>query len=346
MRRKQPLQKATINDLNQRLIGIPLVAALGMLMSGGNSMIAITESFLLSGFFTFTLWHAIRWLVIQLRTRYPGLQNTKKRIFYQLGIGIPFTLLFMSSFCVCYGLVKFGTDLSLKPILINTSVGLIITIFISTIYECVYFFQQWKISLQEAEELKRQKVISQFETLKSQVNPHFLFNSLNTLTVLIEENQQQAVQFVQELSQVYRYVLNAREKNTVPLSEELQFIRAYLYLLRIRFGDHLQVELNVDPKLEHQHLPPLALQLLVENAIKHNIVSAAQPLRLRISAPGNGQLEVSNDLQKKTQTEHSSGFGLNSIIERYKLLGNASVLVNDQQGHFSVTLPLLDPLPA
>ncbi|MCA6365112.1 MAG: histidine kinase [Bacteroidetes bacterium] len=332
-----------INDLRERIIGIPLVGLLGMLMSRGGNMVSYLESFLLSLFFTFSLWHLIRYLVIKLRTKFPGLPNTRKRIIYQLGVGIPLTILFMSGFCINYGLFKYGAQFPLKPVIINTIIGLAITLFISTIYECVYFFQQWRLSLLEAQELKRQNILSQFETLKSQVNPHFLFNSLNTLTALIEESPPQAVQFVQQLSQVYRYVLQAREKNTVALSEELDFIRAYLYLQQIRFGDHLKAEIHTDLHSEQLHLPPLALQLLVENAIKHNVISSAQPLRLIISSDSSGELTVKNVLQKKSTPEIPGGFGLSSITQRYLLLGAKPVRINQDNDFFSVVLPLLQP---
>jgi two-component system LytT family sensor kinase len=335
--------KETINDLRERIIGIPLVGLLGMFLGRGSNKIEFLESFLLSTFFTFSLWHMMRYLVIVLRRNYPGLSNTRKRIIRQLAIGVPATLVFMSGFCTIYGLIKYGIELPLKPILINTLVGLIITLFISTIYECAYFFSQWKQSLLEAQELKRQNILSQFETLKSQVNPHFLFNSLNTLTTLIEEAPPQAVQFVQQLSQVYRYVLQAREKNTVALSEELDFIKAYLYLLQIRFGDHLKAEIQTDLHTEQLHLPPLALQLLVENAIKHNVISSAQPLQLIISSDSSGELTVKNVLQKKSTPETPGGFGLSSITQRYLLLGAKPVRINQDDGFFSVVLPLLQP---
>ncbi|MCU0435937.1 MAG: histidine kinase [Bacteroidia bacterium] len=343
MTTQENTKQESIKDLRERIIGIPLVGVLGMLMSRGGSMVSYLESLLLSLFFTFSLWHLMRYLVIRLRTKFPGLSNTRKRILYQLGIGIPVTILFMSGFCVNYGLFKYGSQLPMKPIIINTIVGLVITLFISTIYECAYFFKQWKQSLLEAQELKRQNIISQFETLKSQVNPHFLFNSLNTLTVLIEENQTQAVHFVQQLSQVYRYVLQAREKNTVALAEELDFIRAYLYLLQIRFGDHLKTEIETDAQTAQLHIPPLALQLLVENAIKHNVISAAQPLRLSISTNSSGELTVKNVLQKKNTPETPGGFGLSSIMQRYHLLGAKPVRIMQEEGFFSVVLPLLQP---
>jgi two-component system, LytTR family, sensor kinase len=336
-------KKETINDLRERIIGIPLVGLFGMLLGRGSSGISYTESLLLSLFFTFSLWHLIRFLVIRLRSKFPGLAYTRKRIVYQLGIGIPVTLVFMTGFCLIYGFAKYGSEIPLKPIVINGLVGLLITLFISTIYECAYFFSQWKQSLLEAQELKRQHIISQFETLKSQVNPHFLFNSLNTLTVLIEENQQQAVDFVQQLSQVYRYVLYAREKNTVALSEEIDFIKSYLYLLQIRFGEHLKTELSIEPQTEQLHIPPLALQLLVENAIKHNVISAAQPLLLSISSGVSGELIVTNLLQKKPHTEAPGGFGLSSIKQRYQLLGNKQITILQELDYYKVILPLLQP---
>jgi LytS/YehU family sensor histidine kinase len=222
-------------------------------------------------------------------------------------------------------------------------ISLGMTVFISVIYECVYFFSMWKTSIVEAEEFKRQQVISQFETLKSQVNPHFLFNSLNTLSGLIEENPERAVDFVQELSKVYRHILNTRDKDTISLEEEMKFLRSYLFLLKMRFGDNLVTEIRVDDQLKNMQLPALAVQQLVENAIKHNVIATGKELYLTITTGADGKLTVENNIQKKVSVEPSSGFGLESIRHRFHLLGGSDILVTENESMFRVSIPLLQP---
>jgi LytS/YehU family sensor histidine kinase len=171
------------------------------------------------------------------------------------------------------------------------------------------------------------------------VSPHFLFNSLNALTNLVYEDQEKAVKFIKQLSEVYRYVLDTRDKEVVSLTEELKFLESYLFLQRIRFGNKLRVtiDLSGDPMLA-----PLALQMLIENAIKHNIISEADPLNIRIFSE-DGYLTVENNLQKKSVLgERSSGVGLDNIRKRYEFLTDREVKVLETPVSFVVKLPLLN----
>jgi hypothetical protein len=187
-------KKETINDLRERIIGIPVVGLFGMLLSKGNGLAGYIESFLLSIFFTFSLWHLMRYLVIRLRTKFPGVSNTRKRIIRQIGIGIPVTVIFMTGFCFIYGFIKFGTEIPLKPIVINGLVGLLITLFISTIFECVYFFEQWKSSLLEAQELQSKQMVQQ---LGASLN-----DAINRMGQLHEGMMQMQAQTMQQIEGV------------------------------------------------------------------------------------------------------------------------------------------------
>lgn len=181
---------------------------------------------------------------------------------------------------------------------------------------------------------------TQLHSLKTQVNPHFLFNSLNSLSSLIQSNPTQAVTFVHKLSGVYRYLLQSNEQNLTSLREELNFLRSYLHLLHTRFGPALQYNIDVDVSVEHYLIPPITLQLLVENAVKHNIVSADQPLYIEVYNEGD-QLLVKNNLQKRKTPVASHQVGLRNIFAKYQLLTNATVEIQETESAFVVALPLI-----
>lgn len=194
---------------------------------------------------------------------------------------------------------------------------------------------------QEKEQLRVANLQSQLDVLKQQVNPHFLFNALNSLSSLISEDPVQAERFVDKLSEVYRYVLRANEQHITTLEAELQFIDAYYHLLKTRYGAGLNLTVAVADAHRGYQLPSLTLQLLVENAVKHNIVSPKAPLAIQIAVTGQGELVVSNTLQKKQSRVLSNGVGLTNIVAKYQMLNlpTPSVIENGQL--FTVTLPLL-----
>jgi two-component system, LytTR family, sensor kinase len=183
-----------------------------------------------------------------------------------------------------------------------TVMGVTATLLMNAIYVGIYFFRQWQRSYTEAERLKQENLRSQLETLKSQINPHFLFNSLNTLSVLIEENPKTATEFVEELAKVYRYILQTRDREVISLAEELRFIDAFVFMLKVRFGGNIRYKTFVPSHAYSLGIPPLTLQMLVENAIKHNIVSSQKPLTIEITLSDTGMLSVRNNLQRKAVT--------------------------------------------
>lgn len=191
--------------------------------------------------------------------------------------------------------------------------------------------------------LEQEKTDAQLRALQAQVNPHFLFNSLNSLSSLIDENPSQASEFVDELSLVYRYLLRANDQPLTSLSNELDFIRSYFRLLKTRYGNGLDLDVLVSPLQYGQLLPPLTLQLLVENAVKHNVVQAKRPLKVQILTTESGQLMVRNNLQRKNTPVLSNGVGLSSILTQYQRLEQPSPVVTDDNDEFAVTLPLIMP---
>jgi len=193
--------------------------------------------------------------------------------------------------------------------------------------------------------IKQQKIIAgtasaQFESLKNQIDPHFLFNSLNVLSSLIEENPQNAQRFTTSLSKIYRYVLEQKDKELISVTEELAFANTYMNLLKMRFENSLFFELPEVISNPDGKVVPLSLQLLLENTVKHNVVSEQRPLYIRIIDMGD-YLAVENDLQKKEILQDRKGVGLQNIVDRYGILTGRKVLIEETKSTFSVSLPIL-----
>jgi sensor histidine kinase YesM len=221
-------------------------------------------------------------------------------------------------------------------------ISIIIGTFITLTSLSSQFLRSWRQSEINAEKLKAAHLTSQFETLKNQVNPHFLFNSLNVLTNLVYEDQDTAAKFIKQLSHVYRYVLESKDKNLVPLNDEMDFIKSFVFLQQMRFGDNLKVNFDLPVDINDYQIPPLALQMLIENAIKHNIVSKQDPLNVEVKVTDSDMIVVENNLQKKNiSAEESSGIGLKNVIERYQYISKRSVEILEDNHTFLVKLPLI-----
>lgn len=219
-------------------------------------------------------------------------------------------------------------------------VSFIISVVVTAIFYAFYYYRNT-----QERKVKEQKIIAgtasaQFDALKNQLDPHFLFNSLNVLTSLIEENPEAATRFTTSLSKVYRYVLEQKNKELVTLEEELKFAQLYISLLKMRFEDSIVFNFPETLSNPEAKIVPLSLQLLLENAVKHNQVTPQKKLQITITEAGN-QLVVKNNLQPKTVLKESSGVGLKNIYQRYKLLSNRLVKVEQDANSFWVTLPLL-----
>ena len=193
--------------------------------------------------------------------------------------------------------------------------------------------------MRRIEKLKQESIRSQYETLKSQINPHFLFNSFNTLLAFIEESPALAAEYVEKLSDFYRVILAYREMEKISLAEELKLTENFGYLLKKRFGDNFSLEINVETN--SYFVAPLVLQMLVENAVKHNVIGKNKPLKVRIELQKDDYILVANNLQLKLTAEQSTGFGLNGIISRYSMLSERPVIVEETEQEFRVRVPLL-----
>jgi len=219
--------------------------------------------------------------------------------------------------------------------------GVALTMVATTLWESDYTFRQWKESLAEKEKLQQLTIQNEFETLKSQVNPHFLFNCFNTLSSLIVEDKKQAEVFLDELSKVYRYLLRNNEDGLSSLQTEIKFIQSYYRLLKTRHGEAVHLSIESDKKYDRYLLPSLSLQMLVENAVKHNVLSKNKPLVIDIFTTAGSKLVVSNNLQLRTINVPSNKIGLDNIKAKYDLLNYSGFQVLKNQKTFSVVLPLI-----
>ena len=203
-------------------------------------------------------------------------------------------------------------------------------------------FQKQTITL-ENEELKREALQSQYESLKNQLSPHFLFNSLTALKILIKDSPDTAQNYVNSLSRALRYTLKSNEKQLVTLKEEMEFMESYLFLIRMRFGNNLSVVTAIDEKLMSYNLPPLTIQTLVENAIKHNEISKQHPLGINIMTTEGETLIIVNDFQEKITAEEGTGIGLINLSKQFQLLVSKEIVIRKEKNKFSVEVPLIRP---
>ncbi len=195
----------------------------------------------------------------------------------------------------------------------------------------------------ENEKLKHENLLSQYESLKNQVSPHFLFNSLTALKELINQNPARAENYLSHLSLVMRYTLQSNESMTQCLRDEMQMADSYLFLVKIRYGANLIVEKNIDPIYDFHLLPPLAIQTLIENAIKHNEISKRYPLTIKMETTDNQCLRITNTLQEKITPEFSTGKGLANLSRQYRFLSGNDITISKKNNLFMVDLPLLSP---
>lgn len=277
-----------------------------------------------------------------MRKKYPSYEKTYHRIINWILVILLITPFFVVSLFLFYRWIGLPAPLQEHSWKWGLLVGFVADVIGIAFNEGIYTFSKWKEYIQEAEQLKKANLQTQFNSLKNQVNPHFLFNSINTLSSLIHEDKERAEKFIDEMSSVYRYLLRNNEDELVTLSAELRFIGSYSHLLKTRYGNGFKITIAVDEQFANYLLPPLTLQLLVENAVKHNAVLKDKPLQVDINTDADGWLIVKNNLQKKTKQVDSSKIGLNNIREKYLLLGQPEVVIEETAAAFIIAIPLIE----
>lgn len=287
---------------------------------------------------TLIMWFGVKSIVIFLWRKFPWETNPVKHLILEVLSILFYTALVGSIFFIVneiYPIESFEEDMRLSIFF-----TLMITFFITSIYEGYFFFMNWKESRILSEKLAKENIQSQYETLKSQINPHFLFNNLNTLSALIEENPKLAVDYVQKTADYYRSILNLKDKEVITLGEELDLINTFFNLQHNRYGDNLKLIVDIDSSFYSTYVAPLSLQMLLENAIKHNIISKDKPLTVKITA-SNGCIIVTNNLQRRDMEQASNGFGLKNITDRYSYLSSRKVEISENDSYFTVSIPIL-----
>lgn len=336
------------NDTWFLIVGIPVVSfCIPLLFFNGTlneGVLSYLPKWGVSLFYTIAYWFTTRAVIIRMRRRCPSYKDTRKRLIYSsIFILITYAIVNQLLDFVHDRYFLFAHDPKVDEFDYNVASLLVLSLCV-LIYESVFLYDRLKQSILEKEQIKQDHIQSQLEGLKAQVNPHFLFNSLNTLTYIIPEAPEKAVTFVQKLSKVYRYILEIREKKLIPLSEELEFLKAYMFLLKERFGENLHFDIRVSPDDYQDQIVPLALQILFENAIKHNIISAQKPLTVEVFITDDEHLCVRNNLQKKKQTMNSTHLGLQNIKNRYAFFTDKAVIILQDEQYFKVCLPLIKVL--
>jgi hypothetical protein len=218
-------------------------------------------------------------------------------------------------------------------------IGLAVALGIGLVY---LFMKSREARLRRIEVLNKEKIESQLRAIKAQINPHFLFNSFNTLITIIDENTDNPdlpIEYVQRLADFYRSILQYREEEAISIPEEINLVKNYYYLLQHRYGNNLVMDVQINH--EEGLVPPLTLQMLVENAVKHNIISKARPLTIRIYRSQDDYLVVENNLQRKLEEVPSTRFGLQSIVNRYELITERKVLIESAEDIFKVSIPII-----
>ena len=216
----------------------------------------------------------------------------------------------------------------------------IITCIVTGSCYMIHLLRKSQQVLVENQQLRTENLVNQYEALKNQLNPHMLFNSLNTLRSLIRETPDKAQDYLQELSRVLRYTLQENESQSVTLREEMEFVSAYIFLLKMRYEDNLEFDIRIDEAAGGRQLPPMSVQLLIENAVKHNEISNRHPLVIRVFTEGN-RLTVSNPVQRKLTASGGLQIGLANLAKRYNLLFKEEIEVREENNTFIVTIPLI-----
>ncbi len=291
----------------------------------------------------------LRWLHRRIDRHLLWAVNPMRRFCWQLGLDLACTCVLTSLLTIAisreiYGASPYLTGewgfIGRQLFFVNIPILILVTA-MAGIELGVFLVQQWQQSLVDVERFKKDSIEARFHTLKGQVNPHFLFNTLNTLSSLIHIDQEAAATFVRQLAKVYRAVLDHHEKEVIDVTTELAIFEAYRYLVETRFREKLRLTLDIPERLHSCGIPPLTLQMLLENALKHNVISQQRPLTVRIFTENDAYLVVENALQPKIGDDDSPKIGLTNLISRYAYVTNRPVIIAPTDTTFTVKIPLL-----
>ncbi|MCG8321789.1 MAG: histidine kinase [Cytophagales bacterium] len=291
---------------------------------------------------TLLLWLGNSLISGFLDKKLPWRKYVTARFFIQLGLTIIYSL-----FCIntSYFLFKhlFTNDPPIWEQVVLTNIyGLLLILPVFSIYFGIHFLKAWKKSELETEKLQKESVRSQLEALRNHLDPHFLFNNLNILSSLIDKNKDLSKEYLEKFAEVYRIILQNEVSELITLKKELDFIKSYLYLIKIRFQGDIRIDLEVSDYLKMKMIPPLSVQMLIENCIKHNAITETSPLIINIFTENDRYLVVKNNLKPKKNTGNKKSSGLENISNRYGYFTDQELQVESSATHFTVKIPLLE----
>lgn len=324
------------------VVGIGISLFLNALNVAGHVPHSHFFDFLTAVVITIIVWEGNLRIDTLMNIKFPWEKSPGNRILAHLPVSLIFSTLaiYFSMLAFNKFVCQFPDQAKERFMVVAVIIGIMVTLTTLSIEISTQFFTKWKQSLVEVEKYKTESLQAQLKNLKDQVNPHFLFNNMSVLSSLVYKDQDKAVDFINQLSKVYRYLLDTRNSEMVSLSDELTFVNSYTYLLSIRFDSSLIFKIDIAKEQENKLLPPMALQILIENVIKHNEISTELPLTIGIKTIGD-VLEVSNNLQLRSDVEPGSKTGLRNIRERYSFFTKREVEVIETKTSFTVRIPLL-----
>ena len=297
--------------------------------------------YLITILITIIVWEGNLRIDQWMNTHFPWTSKTKQRILLHLPVALLYSTLTLYFLILGYSTVICGMTAEHKKLMQGCLlISMLITVSILSLEIGGQLLKGWKVSLVEVEKYKTESVQAQLQNLKDQINPHFLFNNLSVLSSLVQKDQEKAVDFIQQLSKVYRYVLDNKSKELARLEEEMRFMDSYMYLLKIRFDPNIRFVMEIEKDQWQRFLPPMALQMLIENAVKHNEISSEFPLTITVLA-GNEQLEVRNNFQPRLHKEAGANSGLKNISDRYRYFTDKEIEIIQNEKEFIVRIPLL-----
>jgi len=340
------LPQYTKNDLLIMVVVlIPWTIFLNLLLLGG-PYFSTVGAFAVATLYTFTLhalaWQIQTWIAVTLRDRFPREQHNTVRLWFTVFLYMLITCLSVTLIYWLYDITDFlGCEFYTSNYRVAIVAGLVVNTFVTFLHEGVERFEKWKHTITENEQLKKEYMQSQLLGLKSQINPHFLFNSLNTLSSLINEDEKEAEDFLNQMSKVYRYLLRNNEEELVTLHTELQFIESYFYLLKMRHGRGLELRMNVAEGDLEKLLPPLTLQMLIENTLNNNVVTKDDPIVTQIVSTDDDWLEVRNNIHRKNE-EYGLTENIENITKKFWLLCQKEVAIIESDEERRIRIPLIN----
>lgn len=335
---------APLNDIGFRVtlipfFGISIPLATGLTEQIFSSHWELKASFAYTILLAFLIWEGNRYLLFTLRSYFNWFNKpVRKIITLLLAISfytIPLSMLLLTGWFHVFA----DGNIDWNKIYLSTSLIMICVVFVTHVYETVFLVKESENEIIKNAQLERARAEAQLEALKNQIDPHFIFNSLNTLSHLIDSNATKAKKFNDTLAEVYRYILQNKSRDLVLLKEELLFVINYFSLLKIRFEDAVQLEITIPAEsMETYAIPPISIQTLVENAMKHNEFSERKPVRIKVKLEGE-QIIVTNTLNKIVRDKKSTKTGLQNLSARYELLTNKAISTKEGSDAFTVSLP-------